>query len=104
VGNYVHDNVIAAQDNPNDPYNTLAMSWIMDWSGALFDAASNNRGAQDRFWFPTPEVGYTRYGWNGPRSTLAAFVATAGESNGSYLTTPQKDSLLAAAGIPTTPP
>jgi len=104
VNNYVHDNVIAAQDNPNDPYSTLAMAWIMDWAGALFDPASNNRGANDAFWFPTPEVGYARYAWNGPRSTLADFVTTPGESNGRYLTTAQKDSLLAAAGIPTTPP
>jgi hypothetical protein len=104
VGNYVHDNTIAAQDNPSDPYSTLAMSWIMDWSGNLFDPASNNRGANNNFWFPTPEVGYTRYAWKGPISTLAAFVATPGNSNGSYLSSAQKDSLLAAAGMPTTPP
>jgi hypothetical protein len=104
VGNYVHDNVIVGRDNPSDPYNTLAMAWIMDWSGMLFDAASHNHGGNDRFWFPTPEVGYTRYAWRGPLSSLAAFAATPGESNGRYLSTAEKDSLLTAAGIPTTPP
>ena len=79
-----------------------ATGWVMDWSGVLFDPASNNRGSNNRYWYPVAENGQTRFAWNGSKSRLADYAATPAETTTTYLTTAQKDSALAAAGIPTT--
>jgi parallel beta-helix repeat protein len=97
IDNYVHDNVTAALPN------TWLMFWGQDWSGPMFLSASNNRGANDRFWAPGPETGAPRYAWNGESDAhLAAFNATPGEKNGTYLSTAELTSILAAVGIPMT--
>jgi hypothetical protein len=75
----------------------------MDWAGILFNPASNNRGSNNRYWYPTVENSQLRYGWNGAKTRLADFEATPAEAGGTYLTTSQKDAALSAAGIPTAP-
>jgi hypothetical protein len=82
----------------------MALAWLQDWTGVLYDASSNNRATRDRYWASVPEPQWGRYNWNGSRSTLSDFNATPGEESGSYLTAGEKDTVLAAAGIPTTAP
>lgn len=99
-GNYIHDNVIAQEDGAD----TGALAWRQDWAGPLFDAASNNRGANNSYWFPTPEGSAVRFWWNRGYKHLSRFNATPGEDGGSYLTDTAKDAALTAAGVPTEPP
>jgi hypothetical protein len=102
VDNNIHSNTIAMAPRSSDT-SAYANGWVMDWAGVLFSSASNNRGANNRYWYPTVEGGQVRYGWNGNRASLADFNATPAEDGATYLTTAQKDSLLSAAGVPTTP-
>jgi hypothetical protein len=97
----VHDNTIVMRPRSGDT-NAFASGFLMDWPGILFDAASNNRGSNNRYWYPSVENGLTRFAWNGPLSRLGAFAATPAESTTSYLTRAQKDTILEGAGIPTT--
>jgi hypothetical protein len=97
----VHDNTIAM--SPGSDTAAYASGWAMDWAGILFNAASNNRGSNNRYWYPTAENSQSRYAWNGAKTRLADFEATPAEAGGSYLTTSQKDAALAGAGVPTAP-
>jgi len=96
----VHDNAIMMRPRSVDT-NAYASGFLMDWSGILFDPASNNRGSGNRYWYPSGENGRTRFAWNGPLSRLGAFAATPAESTTTYLTSAQKDAILGRARIPT---
>ena len=96
----VHDNTIAM--SPGSDTAAYASGWAMDWAGVLFDPASNNRGSNNHYWYPTVENSQSRYAWNGTNTRLADFEATPAETGGTYLTTSQKDAALSAVGIPTT--
>jgi parallel beta-helix repeat protein len=99
TNNYVHDNVTAALPN------TWLMFWAQDWAGPMFLPASNNRGADDRFWAPGPENGTPRFTWNGQDDVhLAAFDSTPGGQNDTYMSTVDLTAILASNGIPTTAP
>jgi parallel beta-helix repeat protein len=104
VNDYVHDNTIVMAPKSTDTSDKMALAWLQDWSGVLFNASSNNRGANNKYWVSTPEPQWARFNWNGGISTLSTFNATPGEEGGTYLTTAQKDSALSAVGIPTTAP
>jgi len=98
----IHANTIAMAPRSGDT-NAFATGWVMDWSGVLFTPASNNRGADNRYWYGSAEGGTTRYAWNGNQSTLAAFAATPAGTRASYLTAGELASRLAAAGVPGSP-
>jgi hypothetical protein len=66
----------------------------------MYNPASNNRGANDAYWYPAPEDGCWRYEWNGGLSALAVFNTTPGEDYGWYLTNTQQAQVLSSAGIP----
>jgi hypothetical protein len=83
--------------------NEYAFGWLQDYAGPLYDPASNNRGANVNFWYNVAENGQYRYNWGGNDGTLAAFVATPGDSGGVYLTTAQANTILTNAGMPLTP-
>ena len=97
TNNHVHDNVVMVE------YDRWAAFWAQDWSGPLFNAASNNRGANNRYWITRPEDSHWRFHWQSGHSSLASFNGTEGETNGTYLSDAQKTSILADAGMPTTP-
>jgi parallel beta-helix repeat protein len=99
TGNYVHDNTIILAPRSGDTSDQIALGWLQDWAGNLFDPASNNRGAGNAYWIGSPEPEWARFGWNGPIDTLATFNATPGEAGGRYLTDAEKNSVLSAAGI-----
>ena len=99
VGNYVHGNTVAVAPVSSDSSEKFAVGFLQDWTGVLFDAASNNRGASNRYWYATPEPS-GRFGWSGTKSRLADFNATPGDESGLYVTAAQRDTALAAAGVP----
>ena len=96
----VHDNVIVMADGPN---TKLALGWVEDWAGPLFDPASGNSGEANRFWYPEPEGGSDRFAWKRPISRLADFSDTPGGRDSSYLSDDAAHALLASRGVPTGP-
>jgi parallel beta-helix repeat protein len=96
AGIYVHDNVIVSTGP-----GPLALGWVEDWAGPLFDPAANNRGANNTYWFPDAEGAYDRFEWRGPIRLLGEFLRTPGDEGARYLTAQEKDAALGAVGIPT---
>lgn len=100
----VHDNTILASNGPTAESNILGLAWIQGWTNTLFDPANNNWGANNKYWYTTPESSLERFRWgNKSISKLADFNATLGEENGLYLTPEEKDAVVTASGIPTYP-
>ncbi|HUZ00108.1 MAG TPA: right-handed parallel beta-helix repeat-containing protein [Thermomicrobiaceae bacterium] len=99
VADFVHDNVIAATDDVS-PGSRYALRWLEDYAGMLYRPASNNRGANNRYWYPTTTSATPRFRWTGDLTDLVAFNQTPGGRGGSYLSDQQKDQLLAAVGVP----
>jgi hypothetical protein len=89
--------------NTTGGWQNFGLGFLQDWSGIMYNPSSNNHGANNRYWYPGPENGSWRFGWSSNYSSLAAFNATPGEENGTYLTDAQAQQALAAAGIPWTP-
>lgn len=104
-GNAVHDNAIfRAPVSCCDYWDHLGLGWLQDWDGTMYEPASNNRGARNRYWYPTAEGDGNRFEF-GDRGyeSLRDFNATPGEEDGRYLTNREKTQILSAAGVPTTP-
>jgi parallel beta-helix repeat protein len=97
----VHDNTIAMSPRSGDT-GAYATGWVMDWAGILYNAASNNRGSNNHYWYPAAENSQLRFGWNGGKNRLVDYEPTPAETTTTYLTTGQKDSTLSAAALPTT--
>ena len=103
-GNIVHDNFVAMAPQPMAAGDeAFALGWLQDWSGGLFDAVKANHGFGNDYWHSQAEPTSCRFSWSGCQSTLASFNATPGDEAGRYVTTAEKDSILAAAGVPTGP-
>jgi len=101
---YVHDNTILATDYPDDREGKFALAWLQWWSDQMFDPANDNRGANNRYWYPDPEGTSARYEWKQTQySSLAAFNATPGEEDGRYLTQGEKERVISSAGLPAVP-
>lgn len=77
------------------------MNWCQDWSGNLF--TTGNNGAGGRYWAAQSEPQFERFEWATPLDTVAKFNNSPGDEGGRYLTTAEKDSILAAKGLPATP-
>jgi parallel beta-helix repeat protein len=103
TGNNVHDNTIALAPQPGDGSDKIALGFLQDWSGSLFTASANNRGSGNDYWVSTAEPQWSRFGWNGAHSTLAAFNGTPGEEGGVYLGSSAMSQVLSSAGVPTAP-
>jgi len=98
--NKVFSNTIVQQDGSG----RYALGWFEQWSGGnIYNSAANNRGHDDRYYYPTAEGSATRYRWTDSYRRLADFNATPGEERGVYMTADQKDTALQEAGIPTQP-
>lgn len=89
-----------------DDHNVMTLAWLQDWDGSMSDPASNNRGANNRYYHlngndaPWP-FGYVDRWF--PYDDLAGFNATSGGNNGAYISAEQKDQHLAEAGVPSAP-
>jgi parallel beta-helix repeat protein len=93
----VHNNTIISQDG----YGALV--WERSDGGDMFAPSADNRGRDNLYYYPVAENGRTRFAWDGPITRLAAFNATPGEERGRYLSTAEKDAVLAEKGIPARP-
>jgi hypothetical protein len=100
TNNKVHDNVVAIAPQPGDGSDKMAVAWLQDWSGILFNAGTGNTGSNNRYWLSVGEPQWARFGWNGPISTLASFNATPGGTGGVYLSAAALATVLADAGVP----
>jgi len=103
TGVYVHENDIFQARYASDTSDAMMLGWACDYSCLMFDTASNNRGALNRYWNRDAQPTWCRFTWAGCKSDLASFNATPGEEGGVYLTDAQKDAVLTSAGIPTAP-
>jgi hypothetical protein len=99
TGVYVHDNTIVLAPRAGDSSDKIALGWLQDWAGVMFDSSSANRGASNAYWIGSAEPEWARFGWNGHIDTLAAFNATPGEEGGRYLTIAERNQVLGTAGI-----
>jgi hypothetical protein len=87
-----------------DAGGAYALGWVKIYRyGNLYDPAANNRGHDNRYWYPTPEGSEKRYMWEVELTALDAFNDTLGEEGGRYLSDAEKDQVVAANGIPTNP-
>jgi len=104
-GVYVHDNTVLAKDYASDPTSNYGLAWYQGpYSNQMFDSASNNRGAYNKYWYPDAESSLVRYEWKKTGyAKLANFNATPGEENGRYLTQSEKDAVVSNKGIPANP-
>jgi hypothetical protein len=89
-------------DVPSD--GAYALGWIKgNIGGNLYDPAANNRGHDNRYWYPTPQGSEKRYAWDVELTSIGAFNDTPGEERGRYLSETEKDSVAEAEGIPASP-
>ena len=96
---YVHDNTVVESAGSD-----IAVFWGDYGNRRVFDVASNNRGANDRYWYPMAEDGQTRFTWGSTGfSSLSAFANVPAEQSGGYISTAQRDQLLSASGVPLAP-
>jgi parallel beta-helix repeat protein len=90
---FIHDNTIISQAG------TIALAWR--GSVDAFAPSANNLGADNRYYYPLAENGHARFAWDSDITQLSAFNATLGEERGAYLTTAEKDAILALWDIST---
>jgi Right handed beta helix region len=107
-GNNVHDNVIVKKTVTGDfsltYWQNLSLAWLSDSATTtLYDAASNNHGANNRMWFDQPESVSVRYAWITQYKLVADFVSIAGGVGSSYLTTAEMNQALTARAMPLSP-
>jgi parallel beta-helix repeat protein len=102
---HIHGNMIFSSNGSTEDKNGVALAWNQEWTRTLFDPANNNWGANNKYWYSSEEGSLERFRWgNSSIKKLAAFNATPGEENGSYLTQDEKDAVVASKGIPPSPP
>lgn len=102
----VHHNTILHKEYPSAHFNSeqnYALGWLQDWAGVLFDASSNNRGYDNKYWYITAESNLARYAWSGGKSELSQFSPTPGEERGRYLSNAEKKQVVSSARIPASP-
>ncbi len=114
IGNYIHDNsIIKNAKNTGGYWDNLALAWLQDGNGVMSIPASNNRGANNKYWYDQPEsffstINSPQFAWStDPAHTtyfsLVDFNATPGEKGGRYLTNTEKDTILAQNLMPNCP-
>jgi parallel beta-helix repeat protein len=101
---YVHDNAVLGKNDASEAKNHIALAWLAWQFNLLYDPANNNRGANNTYWYASPEGTLPRFMWKQTNySRLSAFNLTPGEESGRYLTQSEKDALVASKGIPANP-
>lgn len=107
VGNYVHDNTIVRQTVDGDAskayWQNLSLAWLSDGVDALYDPASNNRGANNRYWYDQPESDRVRATWDHQFAHIADLGTTPGDRGASYLSDDDKNSVLGSLAMPASP-
>lgn len=93
------DNAVYANDILMDRAGGTALGWYQDWRGTLFDRGTNNRGADNRYWFETAEQVARGFAWGNEQLDLERFNRTPGGRSGRLLSVLEKELLLLRAGI-----
>jgi len=78
----------------------LAIEWVQHGSGRVFEPDARNSGAFNSYWYPSDEDGRTRFAWRSKLSRLDQFNRTPGGREGRYLSTSERDGVLAANSVP----
>ena len=69
-------------DRPPD--GAYALGWVKTYpNGNLYDPLANNRGHDNRYWYPVTENLQDRYAWDEGFARLGAFNDTPGEREAS---------------------
>ncbi|HEY7940841.1 MAG TPA: right-handed parallel beta-helix repeat-containing protein [Candidatus Limnocylindrales bacterium] len=98
TGDYVHGNTIVGQPG------RFLLAWLQDWGGVMYASSSGNHGAADHYYVTAAENGQQRFEWNASAiGSLGTFNGTPGEESGAYLSAAGARSVLAGAGVPTSP-
>ena len=99
---HVHHNTILSKDYSSGTH--LALNWIKTYAaGNIYDPIANNRGYDNRYWYTSAEGSQIRYGWSSQYSKLSLFNSTLGEERGRYLTSTEKNNVVAGKNIPASP-
>ena len=109
---HVYDNTVvgenqAGKSSTGGARNHVALGWYQPKAtDTMYQPASNNWGANNKYWYTTSEGSWERFRWQRPPTLklLSEFDATPGEAGGRYLTQAEKDAALSGEGIPTAPP
>ena len=99
----VYANLIFQEQAPG----SLALGWVVPDANPyanLFDAAANNRGHDNRYYYSGPEgSALYRFAWDGHYAKMDDFNVTVGEESGRYISPTQKQELLASARVASSP-
>lgn len=99
TGVRVYDNDILTRDYDGGQH--MALAWIKAYAGGnIYEPAADNRGYDNRYWYPDTEGSAYRYKWSSSSKELSAFNGTPGEERGRYLSSTEKDRLVAGSGVP----
>jgi hypothetical protein len=99
----VRDNFVFVAPQPSDGSDKFLLGWLQDWRGVMYNGASANRGAGNRYWHSQPEPTWARFGWDGAKSYLVHFLATPGESDARYISRSRMRAALEVVGMPRRP-
>src|SRR5215212_10271152 len=92
-----HNDIL--MDKPPD--GVCALGWLKtNPDGNLYDPAANDRGHDNRYWYPVPEGLQDRYACDVGLAWLGAFNDTPGEVCFVDLADTEKDEVVAANSIP----
>jgi Right handed beta helix region len=98
VGNNVFNNTVVM---PRE--DSIALEWAQYGSGRMYEADANNRASNNAFWYPAEENGQSRFTWRNRFTRLSEFASTPGGRASRYLSSSDRDRLLAARSMPMTP-
>jgi hypothetical protein len=89
----VHDNSLL-HDVDGGPSNNRGLVW---WSNdnTLYNAANNDRGSNNRFWYPNSESATIRFYFNGQITSIAEFARTLGGSGSVYMSQEEASATIA---------
>lgn len=94
----IHDNVIVGQQGAGEK----GLIWCGE--SQVYNLASKNFGSNNKYWYQETEGSYERFGYDSRGIwELADFNSTLGEENGQYISSSEKNAILNAACMPTTP-
>jgi hypothetical protein len=98
TGNHVANNSLL-MPRPD----SIALEWSQHGAGRVFEADANNRASGNTFWYPTDENGQPRFVWRTRFARLAEFATTPAGRDSYYLSSADRDHLLATRAVPPLP-
>jgi len=79
----------------------LAVAWMKAYPGGdIYEISSGNGGQDNRYYYPDPPGGESRYKWERYHESLSGYEDTPAEYNGSRLSENERASVLEDHGLP----